>query len=122
MVNDVQRILEAHKKFTQERNWDRFQTPKNLAMALSVEVAELVEIFIWLSEMQSISLNEQQLNAATEEVADIFMYLLRIADSLGIDLIKATDHKMKKNHEKYPVEKGIALGQALNTWNHKKSD
>jgi NTP pyrophosphatase (non-canonical NTP hydrolase) len=113
MVNDIQRIQEAHKKFTQERNWDGFQTPKNLTMALSVEVAELVEIFIWLTEKQSISLNDQQLNAATEEIADVFMYLLRIADSLGIDLIKATDQKMKKNQEKYPVEKAMALGQAL---------
>ncbi|MEC7839120.1 MAG: nucleotide pyrophosphohydrolase [Chlamydiota bacterium] len=113
MVNDIQRIQEDHKKFTKERGWDRFQTPKNLSMALSVEAAELVEIFMWLTEAQSISLNEQKLNAAAEEIADIFMYLLRIADTLGIDLIKATDQKMKKNHEKYSVERGIALAQAL---------
>ena len=112
-VNDIQRILENHKKFTQERHWDEFQNPKNLAMALSVEVAELVEIFMWLTEKQSIALKEHQLDAASEEIADIFMYLLRMADVLGIDLIKVTDRKMKKNHEKYSIEKGQALAKLL---------
>lgn len=65
-MNAIERILEAHKKFTLERNWDRFQTPKNLSMALSVEVAELVEIFMWLNEKQANSLKEDQLNAASE--------------------------------------------------------
>lgn len=108
-MNEIQKILESHKKFTQEREWDRFQTPKNLAMALSVEAAELVEIFTWLSEEQSTSLKEQQLNAAAEEIADIFIYLLRIADVLGVDLIKAADQKMKKNNEKHA--KGKIIGK-----------
>ena len=113
MTDDIQRILKEHEKFTKERDWDEFQTPKNLSMALSVEVAELVEIFTWLTERQASSLKEHQLNAASEEIADIFMYLLRLSDVLGIDLIKATDQKMKKNHEKYSVEHGQALARAL---------
>lgn len=113
MTNDIQRIIETHRKFIQERDWVRFQTPKNLAMALSVEAAELVEIFMWLTEKQSISLKEQQLNAAADEIADIFIYLLRIADVLGIDLIKSADKKMQKNGEKYSVEKGKLLAQSL---------
>jgi dCTP diphosphatase len=110
---DIQRIQELHKKFVQERNWDRFQTPKNLSMALSVEASELAEIFMWLTEKQSGSLNDQQLKAASEEMADVFIYLLRIADVLGVDLIQAAELKMKKNHEKYPIEKGRAFAQAL---------
>ena len=106
-------ILEAHKKFTLERNFDRFQTPKNLSMALSVEVAELVEIFIWMSEQQSLNLSEEKLNAAADEVADVFIYLLRLADKLGIDLIKAADQKLKKNIEKYSIEKSLKLAEAL---------
>lgn len=112
-MNEIQRIIEMHRKFIQERNWDGFQTPKNLAMALSVEAAELVEIFMWLTEKQSTSLKEQQLDAACDEIADIFIYLLRIADVLGIDVIKATDQKMKKNLEKYPIEKGQAIAKSL---------
>lgn len=112
-MNEIQKILETHKKFAKERNWDRFQTPKNLSMALSVEASELVEIFMWLTEKQSFALNEEKLNAASDEIADIFIYLLRIADTLGVDLLKATDQKMKKNCEKYPIEKSISLAEAL---------
>jgi len=113
MKNIIQNILETHKQFTLERNWDRFQTPKNLSMALSVEASELMEIFMWLNEKQANTLNEQQLNAASEEIADIFLYLLRLSDVLGIDLIDATHKKMDKNIEKYSVEKGRALAEEL---------
>lgn len=108
-MNDIKRILEDHKKFTAERNWDSFQTPRNLVMALSVEASELVEIFMWLSEKQAASLDEQRLNAASEEIADIFIYLLRVADVLGIDLINATDEKMKKNNKKHALERVKSL-------------
>lgn len=112
-MNNLQRIQELHKAFIQERNWDQFQTPKNLCMALSVEAAELVEIFMWLSDHKTRVLTEEQLEAASDEMADIFLYLLRIADVLGIDLIQATDQKMIKNAKKYSVEKGKALAEAF---------
>lgn len=113
MTQEIKIIIEAHKKFTKERDWDQFQNPKNLSMALSVEASELAEIFMWLTEKQSNSLNKKQLYAASEEIADIFMYLLRIVDVLGIDLFKSVDDKMKKNIEKYSIEKGKFLAKEL---------
>ncbi len=110
---DIKKILETHKKFTYERNFDQFQTPKNLAMALSVEAAELMEILMWLSEKQTIELNGERLKAAEEELADIFIYLVRLADVLGIDLIEAASKKMEKNFAKHSIEKGLALAKTL---------
>lgn len=82
-------------------------------MALSVEVAELQEVFMWLTEEQSLSLESDRLQAAEEEIADVFIYLLRIADVLGIDPVAASERKMVKNAEKYPIEKGISLANKL---------
>lgn len=113
-MEPLKKLLDAHRKFTKERDWDKFQSPKNLAMALSVEAAELVEIFTWLSEKQSSSLNKEKLEAVSDELADIFIYLLRLSDTLGIDLLAAADQKMEKNGKKYSVEKGIELAKALN--------
>lgn len=112
-MSNLQRIQEMHKAFIQERDWEPFQTPKNLCMALSVEVAELVEIFTWLSDQKARALTEEQLEAASDEMADIFLYLLRIAEVLGIDLIQAADQKMVKNAKKYSIEKGKALAKTL---------
>lgn len=113
MTNEIKIIVEAHKKFTKERDWDQFQNPKNLSMALSVEASELAEIFMWLTEKQSSNLSKKQLQAASEEIADIFMYLLRISDVLGVNLFKSTDEKMQKNIEKYSIEKGKFLAEGL---------
>ena len=92
------------QKFVDERNWDQFHTPKNLAMALSGEVGELTEIFQWLNEEESKNLSDKNLQAAKEELADIFIYLLRISDKLGIELEDAVNEKIKLNAQKYPVE------------------
>ncbi len=121
MISEIQVILETHKSFTRERDWDQFQNPKNLSIALSVEASELAEIFMWLTEKQCAALTEKQLQAASEEIADVLMYLLRIADILGIDLIKATHEKMKKNIEKYSIEKGRSLAKKLKEGSGKKS-
>lgn len=90
--------------FANERDWDQFHTPKNLAMALSVEVAELMEHFQWLENGNKDSLNEQQLAEITDEVADVQVYLVRLADKLGIDILSAVDSKMVKNAAKYPAD------------------
>lgn len=74
-MNEIQKILGMHKKFTQERNWDQFQTPKNLSMALSVEASELVEVFMWLTDQQALCLSENKLQAAAEEIAGIYISL-----------------------------------------------
>lgn len=102
-------IRDLHKKFSDERNWDQFHSVKNLTMALSVETSELVEIFQWLTEKESnqISKNSKQYLQAKDELADILIYLLRIADKLDIDLNEACFDKMKKNAEKYPIAKAM---------------
>jgi NTP pyrophosphatase (non-canonical NTP hydrolase) len=93
------------EQFGKERGWEKYKTPKNLSMALSVEAAELLEIFQWMSEEQSIALkdNEQLLQAAKEEIADIFCYVLQISSALNIDLEEAFWEKLKKVEKKYPV-------------------
>lgn len=102
---NVDNIKKTLKKFSEDRDWDKFHSPKNLSMALSVEASELVEIFQWLTEEQSYNLNDSKKLHAEEEVADIAIYLLRICTKLDIDLEDAILKKMKKNEEKYPVEK-----------------
>ena len=103
---DLKKINSEIEKFTHERDWDQFHSVKNLSMALSVESSELMEIFQWLTEDQSNHVkNDQQLLARVEdEVADIFVYLLRIVAKSNIDLEQAVLKKIKKNAEKYPVE------------------
>jgi dCTP diphosphatase len=103
---DLEKIQEFQREFAKERDWEQFHTPKNLSMALSAEVGELLEIFQWLTPDQSDNLKDtEKKNAASEELADITYYVLRIADMMNIDLEKAVWAKMKKNAEKYPVSK-----------------
>lgn len=90
--------------FAAERDWDQFHTPKNLVMALSVEVAELMEHFQWLENGALESLNEQQLAEVRDEIADVQVYLVRLADKLNIDIPTVVAAKMVKNAEKYPAD------------------
>lgn len=98
------------RTFARERDWEQFHTPKNLAIALAVESSELVEIFQWLTPEQSAALSAQQKARAGEELADVLLYLCRLADVLNIDLGEATQAKLERNAEKYPVAK--AKGRA----------
>ena len=100
---DIQKKL---RKFAEERDWDQFHSPKNLSMGLAAEAAELLEIFQWLTEEQSkeIVKNDKEMALVREEVADVFIYLARLADKLGIDIEKEVRVKMKLNEKKYPVE------------------
>jgi len=103
---DIAKIQEFQRQFAKEREWEQFHTPKNLSMALSAEVGELLEIFQWLTTEQSDNLKEsEKKNDVSEELADITYYVLRIADMMDIDLEKAVWDKMKKNADKYPVSK-----------------
>ena len=101
---DLEEIKKTLTKFADERNWQRFHSPKNLAMALSVEAAELLELFQWLSEAESETLGEKDRERATQELADIQIYLIRLADKLKIDIEQAVLDKMRINAEKYPVD------------------
>jgi NTP pyrophosphatase (non-canonical NTP hydrolase) len=95
----------ALREFTRARDWDQFHSPKNLAMALMVETAELAEPFQWLTEKQSNRLSAKKRAEVTDELADVLIYLVRLADKLNVDLLSAASAKIKKNHEKYPVAK-----------------
>ena len=102
-IMNISEIQNQLKKFAIERDWEQFHTPKNLAMALSVEASELVEIFQWLNVEESNSPDQRQIEKINNEVADIAMYLLRFCSVLGIDLEKAIERKLERNTEKYPV-------------------
>lgn len=102
---DIDALQERFREFADERDWDQFHTPKNLAMALSVEAAELLEHFQWLSEQESSELSEEKLNQVRREMADVFLYLIRLADKLDINLEDAVDEKMVLNAKKYPANK-----------------
>ena len=91
--------------FVKERDWEQFHSPKNLSMAMMVEAAELLELFQWNTEAESYALTPEKREAVSHELADTFVYLLRIAEVLNIDLITAANQKIALNAVKYPVEK-----------------
>jgi dCTP diphosphatase len=101
----VQNLIEAIRRFNQERDWEKYHSPKNLSMALSVEVAELVEVFQWLTEDESRHLPPAKQQAVEEEIGDVTILLLALADALGVDVLDAARKKLERNRLKYPVEK-----------------
>lgn len=101
----MQKLIKKLREFAKERNWDQFHSPKNLSMALSVEVAEVVEHFQWLTEEQSKNLPNDKLEEVETELADTLIYLIRLADKLEIDLLAAAQSKIEVNERKYPVGK-----------------
>jgi dCTP diphosphatase len=105
MADSVEELKSRVRQFAAERDWDQFHSPKNLAMALSVEAAELVEEFQWLTEEQSRNLDPERRERVRLEAADVFIYLLRIADKLGVDLVAAAADKMILNEQKYPADR-----------------
>ena len=105
MADSLKELRAKINQFVTERDWAQFHTPKNLAMAMIVEAAELVEQFQWDTPQESQQLSAEKCEAVAHELADTFVYLLRIAEVLEIDLIAATNAKIKLNALKYPVEK-----------------
>ena len=105
MADSLEELRERINAFVQERDWAQFHTPKNLAMAMIVEAAELVEQFQWDTPAESQQLSAEKREAVSDELADTFVYLLRIAEVLDIDLIEAANQKIDLNARKYPVEK-----------------
>ena len=103
--SDLLMLRDKLRAFAEARDWDQFHSPKNLSMALMVEVAELMEHFQWLTEQQSVSLSPDIKDAVAEELADILLYLVRLSDKLEVDLKEAALHKLEKNAAKYPAEK-----------------
>lgn len=101
------------RQFASDRNWAQFHAPKNLAMALAVEAAELLEPFQWLTEEQSRSLDSEALGEVRHELADVLLYLVQLADQLNIPLIEAAQQKLELNARKYPVEKAFGSARKL---------
>ena len=100
---DLVHLRDRLRRFAAERDWDQFHSPKNLAMALIAEAAELVEHFQWLSERESAALAPEKRAQVADEIADVLIYVVRIADKLGIDPIAAAEIKMTLNEAKYPA-------------------
>ena len=101
---DLLLLRDKLRAFAEARDWEQFHSPKNLSMALMVEVAELMEHFQWLSETQSANLAAKDKLAVADELADILLYLVRLSDKLDVDLLKAAQLKLEKNATKYPAE------------------
>jgi dCTP diphosphatase len=98
-------LIAKLRAFAAERDWDQFHSPKNLAMALAVEAAELLEHFQWLTEEESRTLDPERLAKVREEIGDVQLYLARLADKLGLSPIDAARDKLEINRRKYPPEK-----------------
>lgn len=98
-------LRDALRRFAAERDWDQFHSPKNLAVALNVEAAELLEHFQWLTDAQSASVSPEVRARIREEVADVLLYLIRLADKLDLDLAACATEKLRINAQKYPVDK-----------------
>jgi len=118
MINsDLNAIKLRLRDFAEARDWEQFHSPKNLSMALSVEVSEIVEHFQWLTDDQSKTLPKDKLAEVETELADTLIYLIRLADKLDLDLLKAAQNKIEVNEQKYPIDK--AKGNAKKYTEHK---
>lgn len=102
--SDLDVLKNSMREFADTRDWNQFHSPKNLCMALGVEVAEITEHFQWLTEEESQNLAQDKIQEIGHEMADTLLYLVRLADKLGIDLLESALNKMEINKQKYPVE------------------
>ncbi|MBV7453043.1 nucleotide pyrophosphohydrolase [Acidovorax sp. sif1233] len=109
MSVDLNALQARLRVFAAERQWQPFHTPKNLAMALMVEAAELAEIFQWMTPEQSRSVRDDPAfkEPIADEVADVLLYLLQLADHAGVDLAEAVEHKLRKNAVKHPAPENL---------------
>lgn len=104
-MSELDGLRDQLRAFSAARDWEQFHSPKNLAMALTAEAGELLEIFQWLTEAQSRGLDAGAHGKAGEEIADVLLYLVRLADQLGIDPVAAAQRKLLDNERKYPADK-----------------
>lgn len=105
LTDSLDQLNERLLRFARERDWEQFHSPKNLVMALAGECGELIEHFQWLSEAQSAGLPPEKRQAVAEEMADILIYLIRLSERLGVDLIAAAYDKIAINETRYPAHK-----------------
>ena len=119
-MKDIKSIQDNVNRFAEERDWDKFHSPKNLSMALSIEAAELMEHFQWLTERESYQLTPETYNQVKDEIADVQVYLARIADKLNIDILDAVTEKMVKNEKKYPIDKSYGSARKYTEYQEKQ--
>lgn len=112
-ISDLKRKI---RQFCQERDWDQFHNPKDLAIGLSIEANELLELFLWKNqkEIESLLNNSEKKEKISEELADILYLLLRISDKYSIDLSESFKKKLEKNKQKYPIEKAKGSNKKYN--------
>jgi len=101
----MKNLIQKLRDFAEERDWNQFHSPKNLAIALTVEVAELLEEFQWLTEEQSRKPDQERLNRIKDEISDVMIYLVLLSDHLDVDLLASAFEKIEKNRDKYPADK-----------------
>jgi len=111
MADSLAELQNAIDAFVEERNWAQFHTPKNVAMGIAIEAAEIMEHFLWCSNDESYSLPREKRAEVANEIGDVLIYLLGLGRALDIDIIAAARDKLVQNREKYPVEK--AKGRAV---------
>ena len=121
-ADSLTELTAAVCKFAEQRDWDQFHSPKNLSMALIVEAAELVEHFQWLSRQESDKLNKEQQEAVSMEMADVLIYLVRMAERLDIDLLEAAQKKLKINAQKYPAEQARGRSDKYTRYQTKQTE
>ena len=109
-LSELKDISEKLQAFADERDWQQFHSPKNLSMAINVEAGELLEHFQWLTDEASVELDADKVQEIAKEIGDVQIYLIRLADQLGIDILAATEAKMAENEAKYPAD--IVRGSA----------
>jgi NTP pyrophosphatase (non-canonical NTP hydrolase) len=114
MSDRIKELSKAVARFAKERDWDQFHTPKNLAEGVTIEAAEILEIFQWLTAEQSRRIPKDRVAHLSDELADVFIYLLKLADFYEIDLVSAAHKKLVKNAKKYPVAKSKGSAKKYN--------
>lgn len=106
----MEELIEQIRTFARERDWEQYHSPKNLSMALSVEAGETVEIFQWMTQEQSRTLNTETLARLQDEIGDVMIYLTGLADKFGLDPVNLAKRKLTINARKYPAD--IVRGKA----------
>jgi NTP pyrophosphatase (non-canonical NTP hydrolase) len=115
-MDRLDQILQQIRTFRDERDWMQFHNPKNLACSVSIEAAELLEHFQWTTPEESLDVATRKKTEIAHEIADVAVYLIELADNLGIDLAEAITVKMKLNAEKYPVDKVRSSAKKYNEY------
>ena len=110
-MNDFSEVTKSIKEFCKEREWSKFHDPKNLALSLNLESMEVLELFQWTKDNE---INPDKLEELPDELADVIYWLIMLSNHYNVDLIESLEKKMKKNREKYPIEKSKGVSTKYN--------